>query len=142
MARNYTSYIESMYNQYGENWVGAMRPEDIQRSSKRLIKEIARGQINYEKFGNYFLDAKFLDNVIIALKNELEVNTLYYNAVYYYRSAFPNVPNITTHENHLACLCYIYITILQRLQCVKETGNIGVMSDISALLFSYKNHLQ
>lgn len=141
MAR--MNYIQRMVQQYGENWIVALNPEDIQRSGKRFIfKEMVKGQINYEVQGKYFLDAKLLDNLIISCRNELEINTLYYNAVNMYRNYYPATPNIVVQENHLASLCYIYNIIMEKLQMVKNTSNIGYLADTSALLYAYRNHLE
>ena len=135
------NYITNMIKQFGENWIVALKPEDIQRSGKRIFKEMVKGQYDYEQVGQYFLDGKFLDNLIIAASNELEINTLYFNAVSFYGQNYPQVPNIAVHQNHLNTLCYIYNMIYMRLNTVKETGNIGCLHDISAFLYSYRNHL-
>lgn len=141
MASNKANFITNMMKQFGDNWIVALKPEDIQRSGKRIFKEMVRGNYDYQKIGNYFLDGKFLDNLIIAASNELEINTLYLNAVSFYRDNFPQIPNIGVHVNHLQTICYIYNTILNKLQSVKQTGNIGWLADTSALLYSYRNHL-
>lgn len=138
---NKNNYITNMIRQYGENWIVALRPDDIQRSGKRIFKEMVRGQFDYETVGQYFLDLKFLDNLINAASYELEVNSLYLNAVSFYGQYYPATQDISFHINHLQVLCKIYAIILQRLNLVKETGNIGYLHDIPAYLFAYKNHL-
>lgn len=135
------NYITNMMRQFGDNWIVALKPEDIQRSGKRIFKEMVRGIIDYEQVGQYFLDAKFLDNLIISANNELEVNTLYYRAVSFYQQYYPAEPNIAVQLNHLQVMCYVYSTILSKLQSVKGTLNIGYLADTSALLYSYRNHL-
>lgn len=139
MARK--NYIQNMIAQYGENWIVALKPEDIQRSAKRIFREMIRGQIDYQKEGKYFLDLKFTDNLIIAADNELEINTLYYNSVFIYRQYYPNDPLAGIQLTHLQALCYIYKIIHDKLSCVKQTANIGWLSDVSSVLFNYRNHL-
>lgn len=141
MASLKSSYIEGMIKQYGENWIVALSPEDIQRSAKRLVKEMVRGFIDYEKYGHYFLDGKFIDNLIVAVNNEYEINSLHYNALCVYRNLYPMVPNLSIHINHDYVLCNIYGTIYQKLQMVKNTQNVGWLMDTSALLNQYKAHL-
>ena len=136
-----SSYMESMIKQYGDNWIVAITPEDIQRSAKRLVKEIVRGFIDYEKYGQYFLDGKFIDNLIVAVDNEYEINSLHYNALCLYRNTYPAVPNLSIHINHDYVLCVIYSTISQKLKMVKNTQNVGWLMDTSALLNQYKAHL-
>lgn len=139
MAR--MNYIQNMEKQFGENWIVSLRPEDIQRSGKRIFKEMVRGNIDYQQHGKYFLDSKFLDNLIISARNELEVNTLLYNAVAFYKMYNMDVPNISVQLAHLQALCYIYNMILCRLTSVRNTANIGWLADLSGLLYNYRNHL-
>jgi hypothetical protein len=139
MAKN--NYIKQMIDNYGDSWITALKPEDIQRAGKRIVKEIVKGDFDYQLVGGYFLDLKFLDNLIISVQNELDTYVLYYNAVAFYRQYNPNLPNIGIQENHLAILCHIYTTILNKLKTVKSTGNIGWLADTSGLLYSYRNHL-
>jgi len=134
------NYFDQMVKQYGENWIVALKPEDIQRSAKRIVKDMVKG-IDYQVYGNYFLDGKFLDNLMIAVNNELEVNKLYLSAVTLFAQTYPYTPNIGTHLTHLKALYQIYGVIYSKLDYVKHTGSIGYLADISALLYNYKNHL-
>lgn len=140
MAKQY-NYITNMISQYGENWIVALKPDDIQRNAKRIFRDMVKGSINYETEGMYFLDSKFLENLIIAANNELEINTLYYNAVSFYFEHFPTIPNISVQISHLQTVCFCYKTILDKLNGVKYTQNIGILYDTAALLSRYRNHL-
>lgn len=135
------NYFEMNIEKYGENWIIALKPEQIQNSGKRIVTEMVNGQIDYQKYGLYFLDGKFLDNLIIKCNNELEINTLYYQSVLFYSQVFPNTPNIAIHVNHLQALCYIYNIILSKLKMVKDYQDIGYLADTSAILYNYRNHL-
>lgn len=140
MVKN-NSYIQMMYNQNGDEWINALRPEDIQRSTKRIVKDMVRGSIDYQQHGKFFLDPKFMENLIIGVSNELEINTLNYNACVFQFQYYPQIPNMQPHINHLQKICNIYSQILQRLHSVKMTGNVGYMTDITALLFNDRNYL-
>ena len=76
MAKN-NSYIQMMMNQNGDEWILALRPEDIQRSTRRIVKDMVRGTIDYQTQGKFFLDPKFMENLIIGVSNELEINSFY-----------------------------------------------------------------
>lgn len=136
-----TCYIQQMFNQYGPEWINCLRPEDIQRNAKRVIKDMVKGTISYEQFGNSFLDMKFLENLIISINNELQINMLNYNSCIFYYQHFPETLNLNAHIGHLDRLNVIYNTVLERLNYVKMTGNIGYLADISGLLFNDRNHL-
>ena len=138
---NKNNFITNMKKQFGDNWIVSLSPEDIQRSGKRIFKEMVKGQFDYEQLGIYFLDGKFLDNLIVAASNELEINTLYYNALSFYMQSFPHTPNISPAIVHVQKLAYIYNVIYQNLSAVKQTGNIGYLHNVCALLYSYRSHL-
>lgn len=141
MAKN--SFIGNMYKQYGDEWVNSMRPEDIQRQGKRIVSDMVKGNVDYEKFGKFFLDLKFLDNLIISISNELQTNELYLKAVSFYKAYSPEgqTQAVYMHESHLFNLCRIYSLVLERLQMVKVSGNIGYLADISVILFNLRNNL-
>ena len=53
---NNKNYITQMISQFVETWVSLVKPEDIQKSARRIAKEMVLAKIDYEKFGEYFLD--------------------------------------------------------------------------------------
>ena len=144
MAKNnqQRNFITQQMQTFGDEWIVSIKPEEIQRQGKRIVKEMIQGKINYEQVGKFFLDSKFLNNLIVSVQNELEVNGLYLNAVSFYKQYYPMTPNISYHENHLVALCTIFNTIYQKLVLVRDTSDIGHLTDISGLLFNYKIHLQ
>jgi len=135
------SYFDNMIKNYGENWLVAMSPESIQKYSNRIVKDMVKGTIDYEKYGRYFLDGKFIDNLMVAINNDYEISSLHYNALLFYQQAYPNTPNLSIHINHDYALMIVYQTILAKLQQVKMDMNIGWLADTSAVLYQYRNHL-
>ena len=77
MTNNF-NYITQQISKNGTDWIAALRPEDIQRQAKRIVRDMVRGSIKYEEVGMYFLDMKFLENLIIGIKNELDINIMNY----------------------------------------------------------------
>lgn len=134
-------YIQNMHQNIGPEWIISQTPEQIQRNAKRVLKDMVKGSINYEQFGYAFMDAKFMENLIIAISNELEINTLNYNSCRFYYQYYPQTPNLGTHIYHLERLGVIYTTVLEKLNAVKMTGNIGYIADVSGVLFNDRNHL-
>jgi hypothetical protein len=136
-----TSYIQMMVNQYGEDWLVAISPESIQRSGRRIVKDMVKGIIDYQKFGMYFLDGKFLDNLIIYVQNELQVNTLYLNALSFYRQYHLDAPDVGNLITHVDTLCHIYNDIYSRLTAIKANQNISSLATTASVLYNYRNHL-
>jgi hypothetical protein len=102
---------------------------------------MVNGAYDYEKYGKYFLDARFIENLIIAAENRLGYYTLINNAVSMYRGYFPTFPNIGAHFTHVQNLCYIYSIIYSRLIEVRETFNISALVEISPLTYAYRNDI-
>ena len=139
---NNKNYISQMISQYGETWVSLVKPEDIQKNARRIAKEMVLAKIDYERYGEYFLDAKFIDNLIIALQRERDANSLYADSIALYKTYNPSRPNIENFYKEAWVLAYVYNMILYKLECVKSTGNIAFLVDVSAYLFQYKNYLR
>ena len=139
MAKN--NYIQMMAAQRGPEWITSVRPEEIQNSTKRIVKDMVRGTIEYEKFGSVFLDPKFMENLLIGVSKELESNTFNYNGCQMLYASYPGTPNLAQHVNHLERLVYIYTVIKNKLDTVKYTGNVGFLTDIPGMLYNDRNHL-
>lgn len=143
MARtNYFQDMENRYNNNEENWIVSQTPQDIQKSArKRIFREMVNGGYDYEKYGKYFLNPKILENITVAASNEMATYALLYNAVGYYRQVYPNYPNIGIEFTHINNMYYIYSVIYNKLIALKNTENIGILVDIPALLYPYRNDI-
>lgn len=140
MTNNF-NYITQQISKNGTDWIAALRPEDIQRQAKRIVRDIVRGSIKYEEVGMYFLDMKFLENLIIGIKNELDINIMNYNACCFQYQYYPMIPNLGNHITALSNAITVYQTVMNKLNIVKSSGNIGSLVDIPGLLFKYKNYI-
>lgn len=142
MAKNYVTYLQMLKNNFGETWYCLVTPDMIQKNVKRIVKEIGKGSYDYINCGKDFIQPIFLENLIIGITNELEINTLDYMACSYYYSCFPSTPNMGNRVLYHERVNYIYKVILERLNYVKATGNIGYMADVAGLILSDKKILE
>ena len=146
-------YFDNMKQLYGDNWFVGLSPETIQKQSNRIFKEMVKGYIDYEKYGQYFLDGKLTDNLIISASNELEVNSLLLESLKYYSRVAFNFdqtvktvvlsygPTVGTELTHLEALCNIYSVLLNILKMVKESYSIGPLANIVGILYNVRNHI-
>ena len=141
MSKNNRSYIDNMVKQFGDDWLVTVNPDNIQRSAKRIVRDMVKNSIDYEVHGKYFLDSKFMENLIIACTNELQEASLHYNALVFYQQYYPQIPTIGNLISHDYCLISIYSTVLNKLNLVRMTDNVGELYDLGATLFQYRNHL-
>ena len=136
---NYFQDMEQRYQGNENAWINVITPQDIQKSAvKRIFREMVNGGYDYEKYGQYFLDARFLENLIVAANNKLEYYTLLNNAVSMYRGVYPMYPNIGAHSTHIQNLCYIYSMVYYKLLEVKSSLNISPLIEISPVLYPYR----
>ena len=133
--------IKRKVQEKGDTWVVSETPESIQRMAKSVVRDMIYGNFNYETDGQYLLDPKVLDNLIIAIDIEKNDNCLYYYALTEFMNNHPESPNIAGHQNKFNVLWYIFGTIGDKLKAVKSSGNIGWLSDIPTILGSYKNYI-
>lgn|SRR5574344_480075 len=134
------NYFTNMIRRYNrEDFIAQMKPEQIQRSAKeRIFREMVRGQIDYAKLGQYYLDPKFLENLLIAADNELKNNIACATALSFYDLAYPGDTLIIHNKTKFENLSFVYNCILQRLQSLKETGNVGCLTDLQFVLANFK----
>ena len=131
---NYFTTMISRYNG-SQEFVQFLKPEQIQKSAKeRIFREMARGQIDYSQFGNYYLDNKFLENLIVAANDEMINATVISNALYFYDTQFPGDYTVARIRARQEQLKVIYYTIYTRLCNVKYTNDIGCLTDIQYVL--------
>lgn len=138
-----SNYFTSMIKHYGtEDFISFLRPEDIQRSAKeRIFREMVRGKIDYAVYGSYFLDGKFLDNLIVACDNELTNNAVVAQALIMFDNLNPGHIEIIHNRTRYNYLVNIYTVLLDRLKSVQITGNPGVLTDIQYVLNGIKQYI-
>lgn len=134
------NYITNQIAQKGESWISLVRPEDIQNSGKRIVKEMIKGVYDYQELSSYFLDRKFLSNLLIHVENELQYNAWLYSAASYFSKVYVD-PNAGFYITRISGIYYIYNVISERLKVLEATENIACMLDISSMLYGYRNYL-
>lgn len=142
MAKNNNNYFTSQINKFQtEEFVNLMAPEEIQRDAKRVCRELIKGKIDIGKYGKYFQDAKFVDNILIGTQYEYNFNSANLQALKYYDSQFPGYQQIIYNIYVSNILSYCYGLIMERLQYLKSSmyENIGVLTDIPIILREYRN---
>lgn len=131
-----SNYFTSSIKHWGtDDFIPLLKPEDIQRSAKeRIFREMVRGKIDYTQFGRYYLDSKFLANLIVACDNELTNNAVIARALELYDTVDPGHIEIIHNRTRYTYLVSIYSLLLDRLRTLEVTGNVGVLTDIQYVL--------
>lgn len=137
------NYFDQNIRQYGEDFLLTMSPEKIQRDAKqRIFKEMIQGRIDYVAYNKYFTDSKFFENLFIASRDELQNNQLIACALELLDKTCPGNQLTIILKAKYQSLSYIYNVLYGALVNVKIAGyNIGYLSDLSAILYQYRNQL-
>lgn len=139
-----TSYFGSMKRKYQDatNFIWYLKPEQIQKAAKeRIFKEMIRGQIDYGENGQYFQDPKFLDNLIIAARDELVNNTTIRDALRFTDMNIPGQANVIINLSRFEGLSVVYNEIYNRLVSLRFTGDVGQLADLQYKMGNYRNLL-
>lgn len=139
IQNNYFTNLEKKFPD-DPNIVAHLKPEQIQKGAKeRIFREMVKGQIDYSIYGRYFLDPKFIGNLLIAANDELNNNSTLREALSFYDRYNPNNPKMITLLNKHTCLEQIYGVLVDKLNMVSMYENIGYLTDISYILANYRN---
>lgn len=138
-----TNFFEDQIKRNGEDSILQMNPTWIQTQAKRRIfREMVRGEISYERYGKFFTDPKFLENLIIAARGELDISTLLYCATREYEQNHPGNPLTSELVSNYYALMNIYTVLYNRLTiCRNNFYNIACLADIAPTLSTMKNHI-
>ena len=142
-ASNQNNYFTAMNMKYKtSDFIYYLKPEQIQKSAKeKIFREMVQGKIDYTIFGMYFNDSKFLENLLIAAQDELINNSTIRDALSLYVATYPgNQYSVNLLGRHDA-LSRIYTVLFDKLNFVKNTGNVGYLADIQYVLAEFKNAL-
>lgn len=141
MANNKNNnYFSQMKSQRGDDWLSTLSNENILGATKRIVRDMIRGSIQYEKDGAVFLDPRFMENFLIGIREQLKINKMNYTGCSFYYQYNPSVPDMGGHLTVLWCNVKIYEVILERLEYVKASRDISCLIDIPGILYQEKNY--
>lgn len=138
-TKNYFSYnIE----QFGKDFIRQKSPYDIQKDArKRIFKDMIYGNIDYSKYGEYFTDHNFLDNLIIEANIENDKHRISAQALYEYdinHHGNPITSAIASNHQHTS---FILSIILNSLNSIKmdPVMNIAYLNNIADACYKYRS---
>lgn len=143
MAKGRTNYFEMNIQKKGEDFLDSKSIDEIQRDAKkRIFQDMAFGNIDYEKYGRYFMEPRFLEQLIVTARDEMENHRVKYTALKEFDNAHPGdirVVTICAVESRLVCA---YETIYYYLKTVRDSGyNISCLTDLVAQIYQYRQDI-
>ena len=129
------NYFETNIQRFGEDFLDFKKAEEIQRDCKFIFKDMVYGNIDYEKHGMYFMEPRFLEQLIIKSEIDSQKHNLKYMALYEFSIKYNNM-----EASQLAAIeanmFYIMNTIHEQLLLVKYNNyNISYLTYYKPYLY-------
>lgn len=113
------NYFEMNIREYGENFLRTRSAQDIQKDAKkRVFKDMIYNNIDYAKYGAYFQDPNFIDNLLTVAVTEFEKHRVSSDALRDYHFNTKNPISYQLHLQHYN-VAYIFNVIIYDLEYIK-----------------------
>lgn len=142
MAKKRMNYFENNIQKFGEDFLDFKKAEEIQRDCKIIFKDMVFGNIDYEKHGMYFMEPRFLEQLIIQSEIEAKNHDLKYRALHEFSLNHDDVyaTQLSSIESNMA---WIMGTIYKQLLLVKYNNyDISFLTYLPSLLRDYRNTMK
>lgn len=122
------------------DFIKQIRPEQLVKDAIRVFRDIARGNIDVEKYGEYFLDPYFIDTCLTAANSKHVLHEIskigIESLITSPQSAnYPDAP--TVHNYHMRA-SEGYKIIVNALVSIKMSGDIKYIYAMAAQLSRYR----
>ena len=140
---NRKNYFETNIQRFGDDFLDCKKVEEIQRDSKFIFRDMVYGNINYEKHGIYFMDPRFLEQLIIVSSIEAKKHDIKFRALAEFDTRYPGdqmASQLVYIENGMRIIMETLYNYLNMVK--KDNYNIAYLTQIPAILISYKKILR
>lgn len=140
------NYFTQGIRERGEDFIQYKSPRDLQNDALRIFREIARGQIDLERHGNYFLAPQFLESCLQAAWNKYSFHSISATGVdmlitnYMNSGMMPDDNVIGVKEQHKRT-AEAYCIIYQTLCTLRTSGDLSNLFVLVSKLQNYKYNL-
>ena len=136
------NYFQTNIQRFGEDFLDFKKAEEIQRDCKFIFKDMVFGNIDYEKYGMYFMEPRFLEQLIIKSEIDAKKHNLKYIALHEFSIRYNN-----TDAAQLAAIeanmFHIMNTINEQLLLVKYNNyNISYLTYLPSKLRDFRNTIK
>jgi len=141
--RRQNSYFDQGVQTGGQDFIDHKTVQDLQRDAKkRIFKDLAYGNVSFEKYGCYFMDVRFMEQLIIAADEELRNHNIYCNALSLLDFTYPGEQYVIALKTKEARLVSAYAILQNSLRAVRDSGyNISALTCLASALGPYKYDL-
>lgn len=143
---NNNNYFAKNIREKGKDFLCCKNARELANDSRKVFREIAKGQIDLAQYGEYFLDQQFLECCIQTAYNEFAKSSISMQGVeLLITQAFNNgqpVDQMTIavkedHKRRAEAYCIIY----QVLTSIRMTGDVNNLFVLPSKLRDYRYNL-
>ena len=144
--RNNNNFFIQMRTQYGENFLQFIDSRSLQLKSLQIFRQIARGQVNVQEEGKYFLDQRLLQACLFSVSNKKEFYEISADGVTALDEKIRSTGQ-ATGATVAAVLDYHtraaegYNLIYNTLLIINQTRDLSVLLTLAANLSKYRDYI-
>mgnify|MGYP004470986765 CR=1 FL=1 len=141
--RKQDNYFTRSIQKKGLNFMSLKSSSEFEVDAIRVFRDLARGNINIDEYGEYFLNEIFLDSCIKTAYSNLTKNELSFKGMQLlYKESYEKFNyvdvNIPTLMEYYRKMSEIYRIIYSYLNLVKETKETIYLVVLSDALYEYR----
>ena len=132
-----SNYFTTNIERIGENFLDYKNSKDIYYDCPNIFRQLARKQIELDKYGHFFFDLHFLNACIDACNEKAMFASISFNAmqlycqVNFYNKGMQQIPQeilyvMDTHKNSWRAYATIsyYLTLMRSTGCITYLYNL------------------
>lgn len=144
---NNQSYFDQEIRKGGENFLSRKNSSQLMTESIRALRDLAKGKVNIEKHGHYFLDPTFANSLMTACNIKLSYSSISASGV---KQLIDNLNPITASQTDPMIFTVLdshirkqkaYEIVLYNLQLLYNTRNLCYLQSLVSQISGYKYDL-
>lgn len=139
-------YFSQSIQQYGENFLAYKNARDLEMDAIKIFRGLARGNINIDRYGCYFLDQQLMQACLTTAYSKLMLFRISFDGVsllndkIFASGQTPDVSVITIMDYHKKSK-EAYEILYNGLLNTSNTGDINYLLCMTNLLNDYRNYI-
>lgn len=139
-------YFSQAVQQYGENFLAYKSARDLEMDAIKIFRGLARGNINIDRYGCYFLDQQLMHACLQTAYSKLMLYKVSFDGVNLLKDSIfasgqtPDTTVITILDYHKKCK-EAYEIIYNGLLNVSNTGDINYLLCMANVLADFRNYV-
>ncbi len=135
------NYFQQKINQLGPNFMDSLALDRMKLDAVKVFRELARGNVDIDLYGKYFLNEKFLEACISTAETKYNfhlVSAMGVNELLKQNVQGQNIYAVYDFHNNAARAYYIIMYQLTEFRTIRD---IRILSDLVLNLAKYRYYI-